>query len=437
MNRIPLVVSLALLGASPARAQTVRTVTLREAVSAALARSPRLAVAEASRDESAAGSRLARKAFRPEAALTATPGYASGLPVAVAGQVPAIGGVDLRQTLYDPNLRASALEAQAGEAGRAGDLDAARAEAARSVVALYARCRADRAQQEAASLRVAGAQEILRHVEARRKEGRETDLAVERASLTLARARQTQLDAASESDLDDRELKAAIGIPAAQEIALPDEPSAVRPRPELDSEAILARDPVLRSLEQQRDILDALRRTRARSIAPVVQAEAQYWRLSSNYERYYKRFKADDWSVAVAVGLPIFSGGRFTEERLRSESAWKRVEAQVRERREALAVLVARRQAALVRATSSAALARRARGVAEETLRVAEALAREERGDADAPAARRADLADADDALARAELEQATAHADLLAAGGQLPAVFPAAAGAAEGEGTK
>jgi len=435
MNRIPLVLSLALLGTSPARAQTVRAVTLREAVSAALARSPGLAVAEASRDESAAGARLAQKAFRPGAVLVATPGYASGLPVAVAGQVPAIGGVDLRQTLYDPNLRASALEARAGEAGRSGDLDAARGEAVRSIVALYARCRADRAQGESASLRVAAAQEILRHVEARRKEGRETDLAVERMSLALARARQKQLDAASESDLDERELKAAIGVPAAQEIALPDEPSAVLPRPELDGDAVLARDPVLRSLEEQREILDALRRTRTRVIAPVIQAEAQYWRLSSNYERYYKRFKADDWSVAVAIALPIFSGGRFAEERLRSENAWKRVEAQVLQRREALAILVARRQAAFVRSVSSAAIARRARGVAEEAVRAAEALAGEGRGDPDGPAASRAELADADDALARAELDQAAAHADLLAAGGQLLAIFPAAAGAASGGG--
>ena len=435
MNRIPIVFSLALLGASTARAQTVRAVTLREAVSAALARSPELSVAEASRDESAAGARLAGKAFRPEAVLAATPGYASGLPVAVAGQVPAIGGIDLRQTLYDPSLRASALEAQAGAAGRSGDLDAARAEAARSVVALYARCRADRAQGESASLRVAAAQEILRHVEARRKEGRETDLAVERASLALARARQKQLDAASESDLDERELKAAIGVPAAQEIALTDEPSAALPRPELDADTILARDPVLRSLEEQREILDALRRTRAHAIAPVVQAEAQYWRLSSNYERYYRRFKADDWSVGVAIALPVFSGGRLAEERLRSESAWKRADAQVLQRREALAILVARRQAAFVRSASSAAIARRARGVAEEGVRAAEAVAREERGDADAPAASRMELADADDALARAELEQAAAHVDLLAAGGQLTGLFPAAAGSASGGG--
>jgi outer membrane protein TolC len=380
MNKTAFLFALALAAGRPAPAQTVRIVTLRDAVAAALARSPDLAGAEASNAESAAGARLARDAFRPFAVVAASPGYANGLPVAVAGQVPAIAGVDLRQTIYDPSLKASALEAEAAQADRAGTLEAARTEAVRSVVALYARCRADRAQAESAIRRVSATEELLRHVESRRSEGRETDLSVERASLALARARQRQLDADSDLDLDERELKAAIGAPPVQEILLPDDPSAVLASPAIDPEAVLENDPVLRSLERQAEILDALRRVQARPVTPVVQAEAQYWRLSNKYAKYYNQFKADDWSVAVAVAVPIFSGGRIAEERLRSESAWKRAEARVRERRQLLEILVARREAVLARATSAASLARRARGVAEEAVREAESVARESRG---------------------------------------------------------
>jgi outer membrane protein TolC len=426
MNKTVFLLTLALAAGRPAYSQTARTVTLREAVEAALARSPDLAAAEASRDESAAGARLARDAFRPFAVVAASPGYAVGLPVAVAGQVPAIAGVDVRQTLYDPSLRASELEARAAEAERSGSLDAVRSDAARAVVALYARCRADRAQAEAAGRRVAAAQELLRHVESRRAEGRETDLSAERASLALARARQRLLDVASETDLDEREFKAAIGAPPAQEISLPDDPATVLPAAEVDRAAIFENDPVLRSLERQAEIFDALRQAQARTFSPVVQAEAQYWRLSTRYEKYYNQYKADDWSVAVAIALPIFSGGRLTEERLRSESSWKRASAQARQRRETLEIVLARREAALARAASAALLARRSRGVAEEALREAEAIAREGRGSPDAVAESQAALADADDDLARAEQERAGAHADLLAAAERLvPALLP------------
>ena len=430
MNKTAVLLTLALAAGRPAFSQTARVVTLREAVASALARSPDLAAAEASRDESAAGARMARDAFRPVAVVAASPGYAVGLPVAVAGQVPAIAGVDVRQTLYDPSLRASELEARAAQAERSGSLDAVRSETARAVVALYARCRADRAQAEAARRRVAAAQELLRHVESRRAEGRETDLSAERASLALARARQKHLDAASETDLDERELKAAIGAPPAQEIFLPDDPAAVLPAAEIDRAAVFENDPVLRSLDRQAEIFDALRQVQTRTISPVVQAEAQYWRLSTKYAKFYNQYKADDWSVAVAIAVPIFSGGRLTEERLRSESAWKRASAQARQRRDALEIVLARREAALARAASAALLARRARGVAEETVRAAEAIAGEGRGSPDAVAESQAALADADDDLARAEQERAAAHADLLAAAERLvPALVSPAAG--------
>ena len=421
-----LVAALGAAGARPCPAQNAEPVTLRSAVAAALARSPGVAAAAAAHDESAAGARLARDAFHPEASLVATPGYASGIPVFVAGQVPAAAGIDLRQTLYDPSARSDALAAEAAGAARSGDVDAARSDTARAVVALYARCRTDRAVADAAARRIEAAQALAGHAEALRREGRQTDLDVERASLALARARQKALDAASDADLDLRELKLSIGISPAREIVLVDDPAAVLPVEAPDRDAAIEADPALRALERQAEILDAVRQARARPLAPVVAAEAQYWRLSERYSKYYLSFKADDWSVGVAVALPVFSGGRLAEERARSESAWRRAAEQARDRREALGLQLARAEAAAVRAESSAALARRARGVAEGALSAAEALAREGRGDADAPLLRREELADADDALADAGRAVAAARADFLAAANRLlPALVP------------
>ncbi len=419
---LPAVTILAVLGlAVPARAaEDPQIVTLRAAVEGALARSPGVAAAQAASDEGAAGARLAGDAFHPAASIVATPGYASGLPVFVAGQVPAAAGVDVHQTLYDPAARADARAAEAAGIERSGDLEAVKIEAARSVIALYARCRSDRAVGEASARRVSAAQEILRHAEARRKEGRDTDLDVERASLDAARARQRALDAASDEDLDLRELKLAIGIAPGREIVLSDDPARALSAPASDPDAAAAADPVLRAYEREAEILDAVRTAKSRPLAPVVQAEAQYWRLSERYSKYYNSFKADDWSVGVAVALPVFSGGRLGEERARSESAWRRVQEQARERREALGLRLARSEAAAARAESSSALARRARGVADEALAAAEALAREGRGEADAPFRRAIELADAEDAVAEAERVVAAARADSLAVAGRL-----------------
>src|SRR5689334_20182493 len=127
MNRKATVVLWVLAAAGPAAG-----LTLREAVDRTLANSPALAAADATRGEAAAEARLARDAFHPEAWASTTPGYSSGLPTAIAGRVPAIAGVDIRQTLYDKSVRSQAFQSDALAAVQVGAAEKSRREAARS-----------------------------------------------------------------------------------------------------------------------------------------------------------------------------------------------------------------------------------------------------------------------------------------------------------------
>src|SRR5207244_3460154 len=77
------------------------------------ARAPEAASARAQAAEADADARAAAATFAPRAFATTTPGYSSGLPVAVAGRVPSVFGVEVHQTLYDPARRAEALAARA------------------------------------------------------------------------------------------------------------------------------------------------------------------------------------------------------------------------------------------------------------------------------------------------------------------------------------
>ena len=81
-------------GAARAQAQTSETppIDLGQAIARALERSPEIGVARADADEAHASARLADAAFQPEAFVTTTPGYSSGLPIQVAGQVPSLAG---------------------------------------------------------------------------------------------------------------------------------------------------------------------------------------------------------------------------------------------------------------------------------------------------------------------------------------------------------
>ncbi|MFY9550040.1 MAG: TolC family protein, partial [Thermoanaerobaculia bacterium] len=135
------VVVVLVLSSGAALAQTAgpEALTLRKAAELALARAPELAAARAARDVGQASADLARDAFRPSAWLTTAPGYTHGLPGVVAGRVPAVAGVEIRQAIYDPARRSDALQAQASASSLDSELEQACRSTLERLVAAYAR----------------------------------------------------------------------------------------------------------------------------------------------------------------------------------------------------------------------------------------------------------------------------------------------------------
>jgi hypothetical protein len=126
-----------LVCASAASAQT-----MEEAISRAIANSPDLRALEAAVDEARANAALG-DAFRSSASIAATPGYATGLPTAVLGQVPAIGTVEAHRLFYDPSARAAQIGAASEVDALVARLEMRKREIAQATAELYARVTAD------------------------------------------------------------------------------------------------------------------------------------------------------------------------------------------------------------------------------------------------------------------------------------------------------
>jgi outer membrane protein len=396
--------------------------TLREAVERVLAHSPSLAAAEAARSEAAASERLARDAFHPEAWATTTPGYSSGLPTAIAGRAPAIAGLEVRQTLYDRSSRSAVFQSEARTAVESGAAEKSRRETARAAALLYARCWSGNARIASARQRQSASERILERVALLAREGRRTELDVERSALEAARARQKTLDAESDRDLDFRELQLAIGAEPGSPLEIAEDPV-----PAIESVSIgdLRADPILRSIELE---LESLRRSEEiarQALSPVVEAAGQYLRLSraNGYDRYYRSFKADDWSVGLSIAIPLWSGGRVADSRAKIESRISAAEADRRGRRASVDLAVARAESALDRATAGLSLAQRAEGVSRETLRQSESLRREGRGGPDDVEQRAIELSASEEESLGARLDWLTARCDLLSLSGELAAL--------------
>ncbi|HEV8267155.1 MAG TPA: TolC family protein [Thermoanaerobaculia bacterium] len=402
--------------------------TLREAVRRAIEKAPELRAAEMRSAGARQRERGASSPFLPSLWITTTPGYASGLPVAVAGRVPSVAGAEASQTLYSASRRSAALDAGAAARLLEGEAARLRLATAREAALAYARVALADGRVALARRRSAALTAISRRVGARRDEGRATALEAARAELEEARGRHAVLDAEADRDLSRRELARLAEMDADSLVVLGDDAARIRAEGGAREAAVRAveMDPVLRSLDEE----IALRRRSVRLLggwfAPEVDAEAQYARLSraNNFDEFYAKFKADDWSIGLSVAIPILTGGRRNADAGRARAELARAESEREARRRELEARAERAAAERERASAETALARRAAGLEEEALRLANVVALEGRGDADSVELAELERAKADEVLAARRADELKAELDLLEARGELLAVL-------------
>jgi len=418
--------------ASPGPAAPV-PLTLRQAVDGAIGRSPDLLAARNALDEGVAGVREIGSVLKPNVFATTTPGYSTGLPVGVAGEIPSLVGVRLRMVLLDLNLKVDRL----GSEGRAAGLEAAVAEArtglVRRTAAAYARLSSAERRLAAAGRRLEAQQALEKRSVALFREGRKTELDAERAGLETARARRGLLAAESERDLAAEELRRLVGLPAGAPVVLADDPLAAVAEPEATDAvaAALAADPSLAGLSREAALYIRAADYEERWFKPLIQLDARYSYVPPgfNYAKYFLNFSSNVAAAGVSVVVPVLTGGREEARAFRARAQASRLEAERRAREEALAIEARRADAALGPAALDVSLARRARALGDETVRVARVLDAEGRGEPDGVPKAEMDLAGAEDELARTEEALVLARLRLLAVRGDLASwgVDPAA----------
>jgi outer membrane protein TolC len=398
--------------------------SLQEAIERALARAPELRAAAAARTEAEAGVRAAGSARHPELWVRTGPGYASGLPAPVLGELPAAFGVQLRASLFDTDARAGEARARAEAASARGGVAGARVAVARATAEAFGRCVRDAAGLAAASGRVEERARAREQTEARLREGRATELEVERAGLDEARAREDVADWRSRQELDRLTLADLVGAKP-EDLPRPDAESVAalgEPTPEDDLERARAFDPELLALAGSAHHLDRAASVRKGWFQPVIQAEAQYSRLykTADWDAYYSTFQPVNWSVGASIAVPVYSGGRLHAEAARARAAADEASAKREVRERELILAVARARAELERARARAGLAERAEAVARRAVQDAEALAAEGRLEPAERTRRRIELLEAEEETARARYLLLQTKIGLLALRGDL-----------------
>ena len=385
-------------------------ISLQDAITKAIAHSPELHALEAGVTEAKAMATLG-DAFRSAASIATTPGYATGLPTAVLGQVPAIATVETHRLLYDASARAEQIGTASQVDATMSRLETRKREIAQSVAELYARVAADQVQVASGEKRVAAYETIATRTDALRKEGRARDLDVERASLQAANARRVALQTRNRLELDQLRLDRMVGESVEVDSGAAASQAADGLRARRSTE-----DPELKSLDARIAGLQNALGLQRRFFQPSVAAQAQYMRLFDRYRRYYLNFKPDDFVIGATITLPI--GGNRAATAARIQAQLQQLVSQRDLRRSEVEIALREAELDLAQADAEGDLAGRARAIAAEGLRVAEELAKEGRGEAnDVPLAQIA-LADAEGEVANTNAHRTTARARQLILGG-------------------
>lgn len=403
-----------------ARAQTL---SLEDVVARAIEHSPEVRLLDAAVAEARAGATLA-DAFHNAATISATPGYATGLPTAVLGQVPAIATVEAHRLLYDLSARSAQIGAESQAEAAVARLESGKREIAQRAAELYAKVAADAKLAESARRRITAYETIAARADALRREGRARDLDVNRATLQVAGAERSAARAQSRFELDRLRFCRMLGETDASCDAA-DLGGGPAPRvaeaggPTLD--VAQANDPDLRTLDSRIESMRRVAALEGRRFQPSVAAQIQYSRLFDRFRRYYLNFSPDDFSAGATLTVPVWTGGNRAASSARAAAQLQQLIAQRDSRRTEIELSVREAEADLAQALAENELAGRTRAVAADGLRIAQQLAQEGRGEAnDIPLAQTA-LADADDDGASAAAHVAVAHAHLLILRGELP----------------
>ncbi len=343
-------------------AAEVRTMTLAEAVRAALAQNPEIVLARLEEQQSALAVRVARDPFVPKVSVGSGLAYSSGFPMSIEGSSPSIFEARAISSIYNAQQKFQVAQARENQRGAALDAQARREQVAWRTASLF--LEADRlarvlqaARQETRSL-----ERVVDAVAARVRDGRELPLEERRARLDVAKSRQRVEALEADTEFAERSLASALGLPDDSRVKAAGERTA----PAVPQTEEAAADLALQDNREVRRLESALlaKQLEARSHRaarlPSVDLVAQYALFAkfNNYEDYFRKFQRHNGQLGVSFVVPLATGPAVAARTAAAEAEVTRLKTEVNRARNRIALDARRAHQDLRKASAAAEIAR-------------------------------------------------------------------------------
>jgi outer membrane protein len=375
-----------LAGARSSRAQDselTRKLTLKEAVTLAVANSRDLALARLQYGVMQRQIGVARSAFLPNLYSGTGVAYTNGFPLLEGGGAPAIFSLSYTQQIFNPPAKGEQHAAeQRAEEQRLSVEDVRDSVMSRAALDYLELAKVRHALELMRGERMSAGR-ILDTVRVRADTGRELPIEVIRAQLTTARVEQRIAQLEDRDDFLSGELRDLMGLPADEmiEVSTEDIPGAA---------AEVSKDVVSEAMANNVELKQAQTELRARQFKlkgeqggrwPSFALTGQYNVLSkiNNYTEFFDKFQRNNVIFGVSVQIPIFAS-RTSSAVAFAQADLNAATLALQKKRSELSLDV-RRKARLVReAELSGEVARLELQLAQENVRVLQAQFDEGRG---------------------------------------------------------
>jgi outer membrane protein TolC len=311
------VVSLAILALSLApqgRAQgteNTRTLTLKEAVTLAVANSRDLALARLQYGSVQREASLVGSAFRPNLYTGSGVAYTSGFPLLEGGGAPSVFSLSYNQQIFNPPLKGDVRAAQERAEGQRFSMEGVRdAVMVRAALGYLELGKVRHAIELMRSERLS-AGHILDATRERADAGRELPIEVTRAQLTTAKIAQRIAQLEDRDDSLSGDLRDMMGLPDDQpiEVSSNDFPSAAVDATKDLVAAAMANNAELKQAETEKRAREEKLSGERGGYWPTFSLIGQYNVLSkiNNYTDFFNKFQRNNVVFGLQIQVPVFA----------------------------------------------------------------------------------------------------------------------------------
>ncbi len=366
-------------GIAAPEGQSVRTLTLQEAVQLALAHSPDILIARIKAVQARQALEETRSVNMPQVTIGTGIAYNNGFPLSIEGAAPSIFQFAASQSVLSKKNRNLIREAE--ESRKASEIgpESARNEMAVQVAQAYYELHQARKADAFWSERVTALEKEQQIVDNLVQSGRARPLDLTLAKTAVAGARHQLLTSREQARLESILLCSMADLPEGTEIQTAE--------PSLEGEFFEAPIDVLyaRALEVHPEILQAQSNVRAREFHleamkgekyPEVALVGEYSLFSraNNYQDFFRTFTRNNFLIGLSVQYPIFNGYRTRAQIGQSREEVEASRLQLERMKSNLKLNLERNVSALKLARSGVEVARQETAAERENVQINETL---------------------------------------------------------------